>query len=76
MFVLNEAEFNIVKRAAKDCVNEIADRIEQKDEKYDRIAAGVICKHYQPISTLLTKTQFIWLAGYLRGRWGKNFDRE
>lgn len=30
MFGLNEAEFNIVKRAAKDCVNEIADRIEQK----------------------------------------------
>ena len=49
MFGFNEAEFNIVKRVAKDCVNEIADRIEQKDEKYDRIAAGIICKYYQQI---------------------------
>ena len=49
MFGLNEAEFNIVKRVAKDCVNEIADRIEQKDEKYDRIAAGIICKYYLQI---------------------------
>ena len=40
------------------------------------LSANTISKYYQPISTLLTKTQFIWLAGYLRGRWGKKFDRE
>lgn len=76
MFGLSEAHYNIVKKSARECSKEIGDRIKQKDEKYDRIASGVIAKHYQPVSTLLTRTQFVWLCGYLNGRFGATGEYE
>lgn len=76
MFGLSEAHYNIVKRAASNCTNEISDAIQKSGAKYDAVATAIISKHYTQVATLVTKTQFIWLAGYLKGRWGNNFDRE
>lgn len=75
MFGLNEAEYNIVKRAAKECMKEIKQEI-TNGNKYDHIAAGIIAKHYAPVSVLITKLRFIWLAGYIAGRWGKPGEYE
>lgn len=75
MFGLNEAEYNIVKRAAKECMKDLKVEV-TSGNKYDHIAAGIITKHHAPISTLITRTKFVWLAGYTAGRWGKPGEYE
>lgn len=70
MFGLNEAHYNIVKRAAKACSEDIKEEI-KGGHKYDHIAAKKISKHYGEISTLVTRSQFIWIMGYLNGRFGR-----
>ena len=75
MFGLSEEHYNIVKRAARECMKEMKDEI-TSGSKYDHIAAGVITKHHAQISTLITRTRFVWLAGYIAGRWGKAGEYE
>jgi hypothetical protein len=50
--------------------------VEKRGKYVDEVMKGIIAEHYQPIAPMLTITQFIWLCGYLRGRWGNAFDRE
>ena len=75
MFGLNEAEYNIVKRAAKACADDVRKEI-KSGSKYDQIAAGIITKHHAPVSVLITRLRFIWLVGYLEGRYGQAGEYE
>lgn len=76
MFRLSEEHYNIVKRQCKACSKSIADSITKEKAKYDQIAAARISNFHEPVNTLVSRGQFIWLCGYLEGRWGGNFDRE
>lgn len=75
MFGMNEAQFNIVKQAARRCSNAVQDLIDG-GKKYDDIAAKVIDEHYEPIKVLVTRLQFVWLIGYLKGRFGQSGEYE
>ena len=75
MFGLNEAEYNIVKRAAKECMKDLKVEV-TSGNKYDHIAAGIITKHHAPVSVLITRLRFIWLVGYLEGRYGQSGEYE
>lgn len=70
MFGLTEAEYNIVKRHCRECSQEIKDAI-SKGAKYDHVAAAIIARKRKPVELLVTHTQFIWLCGYLNGRFGQ-----
>lgn len=70
MFGMNEAQYNIVKQAARRCSKEAKELI-QGGKKYDEIAAKTIDKHYEAVKVLITRLQFVWLIGYLEGRMGK-----
>lgn len=76
MFGLQEAQFNIVKSSARRCAKEIKDVIQQSGAKYDDIAAGIIDQHHEPIKVLITRLRFVWLIGYMEGRFGSGFDYE
>lgn len=75
MFGLNEAQYNAVKRVARECSVDIKDEI-KRGVKYDQIAAGIITKHHSKISTIITRLRFIWLVGYLEGRYGQAGEYE
>ena len=75
MFGLSEAHYNIVKQKARACADEIREEI-KRGGKYDQIAAGLITKHHSAVSTIITRLRFIWLVGYLEGRYGKVGDYE
>lgn len=75
MFGLNEAQYNVVKQAARRCAEDAKNEI-KRGGKYDQIAAGIITKHHAPISTLITRIRFIWLVGFLEGRYGQQGEYE
>lgn len=75
MFGMSEAHYNIVKNKCDEMSEELKNEL-KRGFKYDCVAKIVIDKHYKQVSTLLTKTQFIWLSGYLNGRYSKTFDYE
>lgn len=68
MFGLNEAQYNIVKRRAKSCDKEIRD-IVRAGSKYDAVAASIIDRHHSEIAPLISRIKFVWLIGYINGRW-------
>lgn len=76
MFGMNEAQFNAAKRQAKKCGEAMKADVEKRGKYVDEVMKGIIAEHYQSVAPMLTITQFIWLCGYLRGRWGNAFDRE
>ena len=77
MFGLNEAQYNAVKGAAKRLASEMKDAIKLDKKTYDQIATLMIDRHYRDVKTLVSRSQFIWIAGYLEGRFGrKYFDYE
>lgn len=69
MFGLNEAMFNAVKRQAKK-LNDKYESLSKLDRKNDKLVAGVITEIWQPLSTVISRDRFVWVAGYLRGRVG------
>ena len=69
MFGLNEAMFNAVKRQAKK-LNDKYESLNKLDRKNDRLVAGIITEIWQPVSTVIGRDRFVWVAGYLRGRVG------
>lgn len=76
MFGLSEAHYNIVKRAARG-LNDAISELPKADRKKEQIVIKVIDKHYEPVSTLINRMRFVWVAGYLAGRVGnKNGDYE
>ncbi|WP_279025553.1 hypothetical protein [Gibbsiella quercinecans] len=72
MFGLTESHYNIVKRQARNCTSEVKDTIRRDKEKYDNVAAAIISKHHEPVSVLVSRCQFVWLCGYLEGRFGNS----
>lgn len=75
MFGLNEAEYNVVKAAARKCLAEIkaeCDRVGsgKKGLAFERVSGKTIDKHHKPLELIITRTKFVWLAGYLSGRYG------
>ena len=69
MFGLNEATFNAVKRQAKK-LNDKYESLSKLDRKNDKLVAGVITEILEPVSTVISRDRFVWVAGYLRGRVG------
>lgn len=70
MFGLSEAHYNIVKQAARRCAEDIKTTIKRDKATYDQVAAKKISEHHEKINTLVSRGQFIWLIGYLQGRFG------
>lgn len=75
MFGLSEAHYNIVKQHCRKCSEEITAHL-KKGIKYDAVAAEAIDKHYGAVKTLITRMQFVWLCGYLNGRFGQKGEYE
>lgn len=75
MFGLNEAHWNIVKRAARG-LNEAVSKMEKKDRQNDKIMIEVITKHHEPVKVLIDRYKFAWTAGYLAGRVGRAGEYE
>lgn len=69
MFGLNEAHWNIVKRAARG-LNDAISELPKGDRKNERIVIEVINKHHEPVKVLIDRMKFVWTAGYLAGRVG------
>jgi len=69
MFGLNEATFNAVKRQAKK-LNDKYESLSKLDRKNDKFVAGVITEVWEPVSAVISRDRFVWVAGYLRGRVG------
>ena len=66
MFGLNEAMLNAVKGQAKK-LNDKYESLGKLDRKNDKLVAGVITEIWEPVSTVLSRDRFVWVAGYLRG---------
>lgn len=75
MFGLSEAHYNIVKQQARRCSEDIKEAL-AGGKKYDDVAAHKIDMHYDSIKVLVTRTQFVWIMGYLAGRFGKDGEYE
>lgn len=76
MFGLNEAHWNIVKRAARG-LNDAISELPKKDRKNEKVVIDVITKHHAPVAVLIDRYKFVWTAGYLAGRVGsKTADYE
>ena len=69
MFGLNEAMFNAVKRQAKK-LNDKYESLSKLDRKNDKLVACIITEIWQPVSTVISRDRFVWVAGYLKGRVG------
>ncbi|MCF0178620.1 MAG: hypothetical protein HUJ97_00035 [Bacteroidales bacterium] len=70
MFGLTQPQFNAVRARAKK-LNEAVDKLTAKQKQDNEIMKAIICEHHSPISTIIEKMKFVWVAGYLAGRVGK-----
>lgn len=75
MFGLNEAHWNVVKRAARE-LNKAVSELPKEDRKNEKIIIAIIDKHHEPIKPLIERMRFVWTAGYLAGRVGKAGEYE
>lgn len=75
MFGLTQPQFNAVRAQAKK-LNEAVDKLNSKQKQDNDIMKAVICEHYSPVSVIIEKMRFVWVAGYLAGRVGKREDGE
>lgn len=76
MFGLNEAHWNVVKRAARG-LNDAISELPKEQRKNEKVVIDVITKHHKPVELLIDRYKFVWTAGYLAGRVGsKNADYE
>ena len=73
MFGLQREQYNAVKAVARQCVEELLKET-KAGKKYDDVAMKIISGHYEKVKPLVKKTQFIWLCGYVHGRWGQNYQ--
>lgn len=73
MFGLDRHQYNALKAVARACTKEILEEI-KSGKKYDDVAAKIISAHYEKVKPLVSKTKFIWLCGYVQGRWGQNYQ--
>ena len=73
MFGLTQPQFNAVRAQAKK-LNEAVDKLNPKQKQDNDIMKAVICEHHSPVSVIIEKMRFVWVAGYLAGRVGKRED--
>lgn len=69
MFGLDEAQYNVVKRAARN-LNEAISALPKADRKKEAVVIEVIDKHHKPVELLINRMRFVWVAGYIAGRVG------
>ena len=69
MFGLSEAEWNVVKRAAKE-LNKFVSGMKKEDRKNDKTMIDVISTHHKKVELLIDRYKFVWTAGYIAGRVG------
>lgn len=75
MFGLTQTQFNAVRSQAKK-LNEAVDKLTTKQKQDNDIMKSVIFEFHSPVSTIIEKMKFVWVAGYLAGRVGKREDGE
>lgn len=75
MFGLTQPQFNAVRAQAKK-LNEAVDKMTAKQKQDNEVMKYVICEFHSPVSTIIEKMRFVWVAGYLAGRVGKREDGE
>lgn len=61
MFGLEEAAWNVVKRAARGLNEAIAD-LPKADRKKEAIVIDIITKHHKPVELLIDRYKFVWTA--------------
>lgn len=69
MFGLEDSYFNAVKRQA-DKLNDEYGKLKPKQRKDNHVVAALITQVWGPVSTLISRDKFTWIAGYRRGRVG------
>lgn len=69
MFGLEDSYFNAVKRQA-DKLNDEYSKLNAKQRKDNHVVAALITQVWGPVSTLISRDKFTWIAGYRRGRVG------
>lgn len=75
MFGLTDPQMNAVKAKAKQ-LNAEYDALDKKERKDDKLVASVITKHHEAVATIISRSRFIWIAGYIEGRCGRRDDGE
>ena len=75
MFGLTQPQFNAVRAQAKK-LNDAVDKLTNKQKQDNDIMKATICEHHSPVSVIIEKMKFVWVAGYLAGRVGKREDGE
>lgn len=75
LFGLSEQHYNLVKQQARLCSEKIKEQI-ATGTKYDNCAAEIIIAHHTEVQVLVNYTSFVWLCGYLNGRYGARYDYE
>lgn len=75
MFGLTDAQYNVVKAQAKKANTSIKDAID-KSTRWNDIAGPELRKAHDPVQTLVTYWQFMYICGMIEGRWGKSADYE
>ena len=75
MFGLTDPQMNAVKAKAKQ-LNAAYDALDKKERKDDKLVASVITRHHEAVATIISRSRFIWIAGYIEGRCGKRENGE
>ena len=75
MFGLTDPQMNAVKAKAKQ-LNAADDALDKKERKDDKLVASIITKHHEAVATIISRDQYVWVAGYLRGLVGKRENGE
>lgn len=71
MFGLNDAYLNAVKKQAKN-LNDIYQNLTAAERKDDKFVIQLISDMHKPVETIINRDRFVWVAGYLKGRVGRN----
>lgn len=71
MFGLSEAHFNAVKKQASK-LNDEYSKLSPKHRKDDKLVAALISKVWEPVFTIISRDRFVWVAGYIKGRVGRD----
>lgn len=66
MFGLEDSYFNAVKHQA-DKLNDEYGKLSSKQRKDNHVVAALITKVWGPVSMLISRDKFTWIAGYRRG---------
>ena len=69
MFGLNDAYFNAVKQQA-DKLNDEYRKLSARQKCDNHDVAELITQMWIPVSAVIERDKFVWVAGYVKGRVG------